>query len=50
MQCGFQEFRKRIECFLCQNVLPVIRDHPENKPVFSGRRFFIRLADLEMHP
>src|ERR1700704_1632145 len=26
-----QEFRKCIECFLCQNVCHVIRDHPENK-------------------
>ena len=26
-----QEFRKCIECFLCQNVCHVIRDHEENK-------------------
>ena len=45
-----QEFRKCIECFLCQNVCHVIRDHEENKPAFSGPRFFIRLAELEMHP
>ncbi len=45
-----QEFRKCIECFLCQNVCHVIRDHPENKPNFFGPRFFIRLAELEMHP
>src|SRR6059058_4070388 len=25
-----QEFRKCIECFLCQDVCHVIRDHPEN--------------------
>jgi succinate dehydrogenase / fumarate reductase iron-sulfur subunit len=45
-----QEFRKCIECFLCQNVCHVIRDHEENKPKFSGPRFFIRYAELEMHP
>jgi len=45
-----QEFRKCIECFLCQNVCHVIRDHPENKPKFYGPRFFVRLAELEMHP
>jgi succinate dehydrogenase / fumarate reductase iron-sulfur subunit len=28
----------------------VIRDHEENKPHFAGPRFFIRLAELEMHP
>ena len=45
-----QEFRKCIECYLCQNVCHVIRDHEENKPHFAGPRFFIRLAELEMHP
>ena len=45
-----QEFRKCIECFLCQNVCHVIRDHPENKERFYGPRFFVRLAELEMHP
>ena len=45
-----QEFRKCIECFLCQNVCHVIRDHPENKPSFFGPRIFVRLAELEMHP
>jgi succinate dehydrogenase / fumarate reductase iron-sulfur subunit len=45
-----QEFRKCIECYLCQNVCHVIRDHPENKPNFFGPRFFVRLAELEMHP
>ena len=45
-----QEFRKCIECFLCQNVCHVIRDHPQNKPAFYGPRFFVRLAELEMHP
>jgi succinate dehydrogenase / fumarate reductase iron-sulfur subunit len=45
-----QEFRKCIECFLCQNVCHVIRDHEENKQNFAGPRFFIRNAELEMHP
>ncbi len=45
-----QEFRKCIECFLCQNTCHVIRDHEDNKPVFAGPRFFIRLAELDMHP
>jgi succinate dehydrogenase / fumarate reductase iron-sulfur subunit len=45
-----QEFRKCIECFLCQDTCHVIRDHEENKPVFAGPRFFIRLAELDMHP
>ena len=34
-----QEFRKCIECFLCQNVCHVIRDHQENKTAFAGPRF-----------
>ena len=45
-----QEFRKCIECFLCQDVCHVIRDHEENKAAFAGPRFFIRLAELDMHP
>src|SRR6187551_1785831 len=45
-----QEFRKCIECFLCQNVCHVIRDHEENKETFAGPRFFVRLAELDMHP
>jgi succinate dehydrogenase / fumarate reductase, iron-sulfur subunit len=45
-----QEFRKCIECFLCQNVCHVIRDHEENKTRFAGPRYFIRLAELDMHP
>ncbi len=44
-----QEFRKCIECFLCQNVCHVVREH-DKKPVFGGPRFFIRAASLEMHP
>ena len=45
-----QEFHKCIECFLCQNVCHVIRDHAENKQHFAGPRFFVRIAALEMHP
>jgi succinate dehydrogenase / fumarate reductase, iron-sulfur subunit len=45
-----QEFRKCIECFLCQDTCHVIRDHEDNKPAFAGPRFFIRLAELDMHP
>ncbi|TAM89352.1 MAG: succinate dehydrogenase/fumarate reductase iron-sulfur subunit [Jatrophihabitans sp.] len=45
-----QEFRKCIECFMCQNVCHVIRDHEENKEAFAGPRFFIRAAELDMHP
>ena len=45
-----QEFHKCIECFLCQNTCHVIRDHEENKEHFAGPRFFVRLAELEMHP
>jgi succinate dehydrogenase / fumarate reductase, iron-sulfur subunit len=49
-----QEFRKCIECFLCQDTCHVTRDHgkqaEEGKPGFAGPRFMIRLASLEMHP
>src|SRR5436190_3010585 len=47
-----QEFRKCIECFLCQDVCHVIRDHhkTEGKEMFGGPRFMIRVASLEMHP
>src|SRR5437763_2258233 len=44
-----QEFRKCIECYLCQDVCHVIRDRDE-KSSFVGPRFMIRLASLEMHP
>ncbi|MHB1488358.1 MAG: succinate dehydrogenase/fumarate reductase iron-sulfur subunit, partial [Acidimicrobiales bacterium] len=36
-----QEFRKCIECFMCQNVCHVIRDHEDNKKNFAGPRMFI---------
>jgi succinate dehydrogenase / fumarate reductase iron-sulfur subunit len=45
-----QEFHRCIECFLCQTVCHVIRDHDENKQAFAGPRMFIRYAELEMHP
>jgi succinate dehydrogenase / fumarate reductase iron-sulfur subunit len=45
-----QEFRKCIECYLCQNTCHVVRDHEENKQAFAGPRFFIRYAELDMHP
>jgi succinate dehydrogenase / fumarate reductase iron-sulfur subunit len=44
-----QEFRKCIECFLCQNVCHVLREHNMHKE-FAGPRFFVRVAGLEMHP
>ena len=45
-----QEFRKCIECFLCNDTCHVIRDHEENKEAFSGPRFLMRIAELDMHP
>ncbi len=45
-----QEFRKCIECFLCNDVCHVIRDHEDNKEHFAGPRFLMRLAELDMHP
>jgi succinate dehydrogenase / fumarate reductase iron-sulfur subunit len=44
-----QEFRKCIECFLCQNVCHVLREHDKHDQ-FGGPRFFVRVAALEMHP
>ena len=45
-----QEFRKCIECFLCQDTCHVLRDHEENKSAFAGPRFLMRVAELDMHP
>ena len=45
-----QEFRKCIECYICQDVCHVIRDHPENMEKFAGPRFFVQLANVSMHP
>jgi succinate dehydrogenase / fumarate reductase iron-sulfur subunit len=44
-----QEFRKCIECFLCQNVCHVLREHDKHAE-FIGPRFFVHVAALEMHP
>ena len=44
-----QEFRKCIECFLCQDVCHVLRDHRKHDE-FIGPRFLIYVAALEMHP
>lgn len=44
-----QEFRKCIECFLCQNVCHVLRDHHKHDE-FIGPRFLVHAAALEMHP
>ncbi len=43
------EFRKCIECFLCQDVCHVLRDHRLQSRYF-GPRFMARVASLEMHP
>jgi succinate dehydrogenase / fumarate reductase, iron-sulfur subunit len=45
-----QEFRKCIECFLCQNTCHVVRDHEENKKAFAGPRYLMRQTELDMHP
>ena len=44
-----QEFRKCIECFLCQDVCHVLRDHRKHD-AFAGPRFLVHLAQLEMNP
>jgi succinate dehydrogenase / fumarate reductase iron-sulfur subunit len=44
-----QEFRKCIECFLCQDVCHVLRDH-RLYDGFIGPRFLVHVAALEMHP
>lgn len=44
-----QEFRKCIECFLCQDVCHVLRSHRKHEN-FIGPRFLVRTASLEMHP
>jgi succinate dehydrogenase / fumarate reductase iron-sulfur subunit len=43
------EFRKCIECFLCQDVCHVLRDH-ELHDEFIGPRHYVYAAALEMHP
>jgi succinate dehydrogenase / fumarate reductase iron-sulfur subunit len=44
-----QEFRKCIECFLCQDVCHVLREH-DKYDKYAGPRYFVRTAGLEMHP
>ena len=44
-----QEFRKCIECFLCQDVCHVLREHNKHDE-FIGPRFLVYAAALEMHP
>lgn len=44
-----QEFRKCIECFLCQDVCHVLREHHLHEE-FIGPRFLVYTAALEMHP
>jgi succinate dehydrogenase / fumarate reductase iron-sulfur subunit len=44
-----QEFRKCIECFLCQDVCHVLREHRLQEK-FIGPRFLTYVAALEMHP
>ena len=44
-----QEFRKCIECFLCQDVCHVLREHHKHDE-FIGPRFLVHVAALEMHP
>ncbi len=44
-----QEFRKCVECFVCQSVCHVLRQHQKYDD-FIGPRFFVYTAALEMHP
>jgi succinate dehydrogenase / fumarate reductase, iron-sulfur subunit len=44
-----QEFRKCIECYLCQDVCHVLREHHKHDE-FVGPRFLVQIAALEMHP
>jgi succinate dehydrogenase / fumarate reductase iron-sulfur subunit len=44
-----QEFRKCIECFLCQDVCHVLREH-RLFDGFAGPRHLVYAAALEMHP
>src|SRR5207249_8748043 len=44
-----QEFRKCIECFLCQDVCHVLREH-QLFDGFVGPRHLVYAAALEMHP
>lgn len=42
-----REFRRCIECFLCQDVCHVIREHEAN---YVGPRWVVKAASLDMHP
>lgn len=42
-----QEFRRCIECFLCQDVCHVIREHNEN---YVGPKHMVKIAALDLHP
>ncbi|MBI4545293.1 MAG: succinate dehydrogenase/fumarate reductase iron-sulfur subunit, partial [Gemmatimonadetes bacterium] len=44
-----QEFKKCIECFLCQDVCHVLRDHGQHES-FIGPAFLTRAAAFETHP
>jgi len=44
-----QEFRKCIECFLCQDVCHVLREHHKHDE-FIGPRHLVYAAALQMHP
>lgn len=44
-----QEFRKCIECYLCQSVCHVLREHQLHQS-FIGPRLLVYAAALEMHP
>ena len=44
-----EEFRKCIECFLCQDVCHVLREHRLHGE-FVGPRHLVQIASLEMHP
>lgn len=42
-----QEFRRCIECFLCQDVCHVVREHNSN---YVGPKHMVKIAALDMHP
>jgi succinate dehydrogenase / fumarate reductase iron-sulfur subunit len=44
-----REFRKCIECFLCQDVCHVLREHDKTDE-YAGPRYLVRSAGLHFHP
>lgn len=44
-----QEFHRCIECFLCQDVCHVLREH-QGFDQYWGPRLMVKLAEVEMHP